>query len=43
MHDHELHNESRLLNILTTYVCGITPAACQRLHLVIVVVCRSLA
>jgi len=40
---HELHNELRLLNILTTYIYGIAPAACQCLHLVIAAVCRSLA
>jgi len=42
MHDHELHNELHLLNILTTYVYGIALAARQCLHLVIAAVCRSL-
>lgn len=31
MHDHELYNELRLLNILT-YVRGIAPAVCQCLR-----------
>lgn len=44
MRDHELHNESRPPEYLNnTRIYGIIPAVCHCLHLVIVVVRRSLA